>query len=90
MGLHGIKHRTIINEEGSHVRGCLFVKIVSCVMEESVYGIFGGSFREVGKTVGAVAMLVVLVVVWGSAEQGQTLSVVADVIAEEMVLFAVL
>ena len=33
----------MINEEGSHVRGCLFVKMVSCVMEESVYGIFGGS-----------------------------------------------
>ena len=41
-------------------------------------------------TVGAVAKLVVLVVVWGSAEQGQMLSVVADAIAEEMVLFAVL
>ena len=29
-------------------------------------------------TVGAVAMLAVLVVVWGSVEQGQMLSLVAD------------
>ena len=49
LALHGIKRRTVISEEESHVRGCLFVKMVSCVMEESVYGIFGGSFREVGK-----------------------------------------
>ena len=52
MGLHGIKCRTIIDEEGSHVGGCLFVKMVSCVMEESVYGVFGGSFGEIGKLKG--------------------------------------
>ena len=49
VGLHGFKCQTIIDEEGSHVRGCLFVRMVSCVMKESVYGILGGSFGEIGE-----------------------------------------
>ena len=37
------------DEQRSHVGGSWFVEMLSCVLEENIYGIFSGSFSEIGE-----------------------------------------